>query len=99
MVLLPLINHALAHRPERALGDERFWIDVAVHNEKVLLTIRDQGSGFASGGASDTQIVRIRELLVALYGDSASLTFKQAVGGTEAEIEIPYEFVGGDPLT
>jgi sensor histidine kinase YesM len=91
MVLLPLINHALAHRVERARGDESFAIDVAVRNEKLILTIRDPGAGFAPEGAGDTEIQRIRERLAVLYGERAQLTLGVSVDGSEAVIEIPYE--------
>jgi LytS/YehU family sensor histidine kinase len=93
MVLLPLINHALAHRVERARGDESFAIDVAVRNEKLILTIRDPGAGFAPEGASDTEIQHIRDRLAVLYGARADLTLGGRVDGSKAMIEIPYEIV------
>jgi LytS/YehU family sensor histidine kinase len=93
MVLLPLIKHALAHRVKRAQADECFGIDVVVRNDRLRLTIRDQGSGFASEGANDMEVRHIRERLAVLYGDRARLTLKQTEGGTEAVMEIPYEVV------
>jgi hypothetical protein len=93
MVLLPLLNHALAYRSERAQGDERFEIDVAVRNEKLMLTICDQGAAFASEGANDAEIERIRERLAVLYGDRAQLAFRSTALGSEALLEIPYESV------
>jgi LytS/YehU family sensor histidine kinase len=98
MVLLPLVKHALAHRVERAQDDDCFGIDVAVHDEKLLLTVRERGGGFALEGAGDATIRDIRERLATLYGDSAKLTLKEIVGGTEAVIEIPCEAVGSDAL-
>ena len=91
MVVLPLINHALAHRVERARGDESFAIDVAVRDEKLMLTIRDQGAGFAPEGASATEIQHIRDRLAVLYGKRAGLTLRGTVDRSEAVIEIPYE--------
>jgi hypothetical protein len=93
MVLLPLVNHALAHRVERAQGDEQFQIDVAVREEKLMLTIRDQGTGFTPESASDTEIQRIRERLAVLYGERAQLTLRVGVDGSEAVVEIPYEVI------
>jgi len=93
MVLLPLINHALAHRVERAQGDERFQIDVAVREEMLVLTIRDQGTGFTPESASDTEIQRIRERLAVLYGERAQLTLRVSADGSEAVVEIPYEVI------
>jgi LytS/YehU family sensor histidine kinase len=91
MVLLPLVNHALAHRVERAQGDEQFQIDVAVREEKLMLTIRDQGAGFTPESASETEIQRIRERLAVLYGERAQLAFRANADGSEAVVEIPYE--------
>jgi hypothetical protein len=91
MVLLPLVNHALAHRVERAQGDEQFQIDVAVREEKLMLTIRDQGAGFTPESASETEIQRIRERLAVLYGERAQLAFRASADGSEAVVEIPYE--------
>jgi hypothetical protein len=98
MILLPLINHALAHRAERALGDERFWIDVTVRGDRLVLTIRDGGRGFAAEGATDMAIVRIRKRLVAQHGDGARLTLSEDTEGTCAEIAIPYRPVGKGTL-
>jgi hypothetical protein len=94
MVLLPLINHALAHRAERASGDERFRIDVVVREDKLMLTIRDQGAGFMLEGASDTEIRRVRERLAILYAERAQLTLGlSGDGSSEAVVEIPFQSV------
>ena len=93
MVLLPLINRALARRVEPAQGDEWFGIDVAVSDGRLRLTIRDKGTGFASTGPDDTEIRHIRERLAVLYGENKQLTLKETLGGSEAVIEIPYKFV------
>jgi sensor histidine kinase YesM len=95
MLMLPLIQHALARRTERARGDELFAIDLAARNGKLMLTIRDRGSGFAPEGTSDQTIRDIRERLATLYGGHAQLTLKPAAGGSEAVIEIPVEVVSG----
>jgi hypothetical protein len=91
MVLLPLINHALAHRVERAQGDERFRIDVALGEEKLMLAIRDQGAGFAAESADNTEIQHIRDRLAVLYGRRARLTLRETTQGSEALLEMPYE--------
>ena len=91
MVLLPLVNHALAHRVERAQGNERFRIDIVVHDEKLMLTISDQSMGFAPGDADDGEIEGIRERLAVLYGARAQLKFRRTGQGSEALLEIPFE--------
>lgn len=93
MVLLPLINHALAHRAEGPQGDEQFTIDVAVHEGRLLLTVHDRGLGFAYEGEGQIQVSVIRERLAALYAQRAQLTLRQADGGSEAVLDIPCEFL------
>jgi hypothetical protein len=92
MILLPLINHALAQRAA-SQGEEPFEIDVVVRNDRVLLTAHDPGSGFASSGATDLEIVRIRERLAALYADKARLDLRRTAEGSEAVLDIPHEVV------
>jgi signal transduction histidine kinase len=70
-----------------------FEIDVTVRNNRLWLTIRDEGPGFAAEGASDRGLLHIRERLAVLYGDDARLTLKETGTGTEAVMEIPYEVV------
>jgi len=96
MVLLPLIKHALAHRAERAQGDEQFEINAEVRDHKLLLTIRDRGSCFVSSAAGDAEIVRIQERLATLYGEQARLKLNETEGGSEAVLEIPSESRAGN---
>ncbi len=97
MVLLPLINHALTHRVERASGSELFRMDVAVRDDRLLLTIHDPGAGFAPEGASDPELLQIRERIAVLHGDDARLTLRETTTGTEAVLEIPHELVTSSP--
>ena len=92
MILLPLINHALAQRTG-SQGEERFEVDVVVRDDRVVLTARDPGAGFAPAGGTDVEIARVRERLAALYGDKARLDLRQTAQGSEAVLDIPYEVV------
>ena len=91
MILLPLVNHAIAHRIERAQGSELLGIDTVVRNDRLVLRIIDQGTGFATDGASDAEFKNIGERLTGLYGDGAQLTLKETASGSEVELQIPYE--------
>ncbi len=93
MVLLPLVNHALAHRVGGAKGDESLGIDVAVQDGMLRVTIRDRDSGFAESGVGEPRVAVIRERLTALYGRKGRLTLGDVAGGSEAVLEIPYEVV------
>ena len=91
MMLLPLVDHALAHA--QAFGRPRatLRIAVALHRDRVRLTIADSASGFASGVGGEG-LAGIRERLAALYGGDARLALGAGdAGGTEATIEFPFE--------
>jgi hypothetical protein len=91
MVLLPLMNHALAHRAGCAGGDDCFQISAVVCHDRLRLTVCDPGGGFAAKGDADAAISHIHERLATLYGDRASLTLRTRAEGSEAVIDLPYE--------
>jgi LytS/YehU family sensor histidine kinase len=91
MMLLPLIDHAIVH----GLSGERLEGTLRIASEMVSgrlrVAILDSTAGFAPETGGDG-ITSIRERLVALYGDGASLVLRQRDhGATEAALEIPYE--------
>jgi len=89
MILLPLLNHARARHVDAAA--ESLAIDAAVRDDRVCVTIRDRGEGFANDNADDVGLARIRERLAALYGEGARLELRASAGRSEALLEIPYE--------
>jgi hypothetical protein len=91
MILLPLLNRALLRRTDGSGSSSSLEIDTVVSNDRLSLTIRDAGDGFADGAASDAELMPIRERLAALYGDRAQLALTSTAGGSAALIEIPYE--------
>ncbi|HEX9274913.1 MAG TPA: histidine kinase [Casimicrobiaceae bacterium] len=95
MILLPLLDHALAHG--LASSTTGVTIRIAVHSSasKLRVEIADSGSGFAAGGSGDG-LRDIQDRLHALYGDRGRLTFGPADGyGTHAVMEIPHESADG----
>lgn len=91
MILLPLLNRALLRRADGRGSSSSLEIDTVVRDDRLSLTIRDPGDGFADGTPSDAELTPIRERLAALYGDRARLALRSTAGGSEALIEIPYE--------
>src|SRR5262249_42571859 len=91
MVILPLVNHALSQRVEPAPGGAPFGVRVQVRDERLLVTIHDDASGFDPGAAGDADVQNIRDCLTTMHGDRAKLTFARSAGGTDAFLEIPYE--------
>ena len=91
MVLLPLIDHAIAARIARSGSNESITIEAVVVGGRLRVVLADEGSDQVSGVQNEVA-ERIRVRLQALYGSHASVTFsKSEAGGTEAIVEIPYE--------
>jgi hypothetical protein len=90
MVMLPLVNHALSHR-EQARGDEKFAVGLRIRDGNLVVTVHDDGGGFDPDGEQDPGILRIREWLATMHGESAKLTLGKSGGATHAVMEIPYE--------
>jgi hypothetical protein len=92
MMLLPLVDHAIAHGIAVARTNGELRIRAAVDAGMLRLSIVDSGAGFAPGAGSDG-IVALRERLAALYDRSASLMLHERDGEatTEAVLEIPLD--------
>jgi hypothetical protein len=92
MLILPLVNRALAHRSACTAADQYLEISAAVvGNDRLRITMRDASNGFAPAAESEECIARIRELLASLYDRDASLTLRAGARGSAAEIDLPYE--------
>jgi hypothetical protein len=93
MVLLPLIDHAIARGPGQATYTGVLRIATEVANRRLRITIADSGAGFSPDATHD-DVTSIRERLIALYGDAASLMLRSLESGSsEAVMEIPSEAV------
>jgi hypothetical protein len=91
MMLLPLIDHAIAHGlwPPQNRGTIRIGVDI--RSGRLRLLIIDSGAGFIPEADGDG-IASIRERLAALYGDDATLDLKRGEAeSTHAVMVIPYE--------
>ena len=91
MVLLPLIKHAIAGRTDVESESLMLEVGVALHDNRLRLTIRDWAAGFATNREDDANIIQVRERFAVIYGAEAQLTLR----GTEAVMEIPHERVAG----
>jgi len=93
MMLLPLVDHAIAHGIERSRAGGRLRVDIETSGMHVRLSIVDSGAGFLPDGG-DAQVAEIRSRLSALYGDRATLTLRRREPATsEAVLDIPLERV------
>ncbi len=93
MMLLPLVDHAIAHGLAEARATRSIFIRTAITDDRVQLEVADSGVGFLPGNEGES-IADIRERLSALYVDRADLALRRrAEGGSEAALTIPCEAV------
>jgi signal transduction histidine kinase len=93
MMLLPLVDHAIAHGIAESRAKGKIRIRASVSGDRVRLAIVDSGAGLMPGSEGEG-IAGIRERLEALYEHAASLMLHRREGGaTEAVLEIPLEGV------
>ncbi len=94
MVLLPLIEYALAHRLEPLQTDGSIRVVARVEAGKLRLIVSDTGRRSPHDNARSTTLQGIRERLSALYGAAARLVLdSDGVGGLRVVVEIPNEYV------
>jgi LytS/YehU family sensor histidine kinase len=91
MMLLPLIDHAIAVGLETTRAEGRIRIAVQPAGTNLRLVVVDSGAGFIPEAVGDG-ISAIRDRLAMLYGERAELVLRQrAEGSTEAVMHIPLE--------
>ena len=91
MILLPLIDRAIAQTSDVAASRRMLRISSEVAGRKLKIRIVDSASGFAVSESGD-DISSMRERLIALYGDQAQLRFTcEQESSVHASIELPFE--------
>jgi hypothetical protein len=95
LVLLPLIDHVLAHGFAPLAASGLIGITARIAAGKLRVEVADSGQGFASG-TEDNDLHDIQDRLRALYGSEGALAFEPTDRrGTRAVMEIPHESADG----
>ena len=94
LLLQPLVENCIKHGLEPSVAGGRIDISAAREGDRLVLRVRDTGSGLSHPSADGTGfgLVQVRERLAALHGDAASLTLAAAggsEGGTLATLRMP----------
>lgn len=92
LILQPVVENALEHGANRAVGEALVTITAHAADGRLVLRVRDNGPGLEAQSltAGGVGIANIRARLAQLYGDAASFTLSNAEGGgTLAEIVMP----------
>jgi signal transduction histidine kinase len=95
LLLQPLVENAIKHGLEPHVGGGRLEVSAERAGERVLLSVRDTGSGLAPAIGDNGErfgLAQVRQRLATVYGDAASLVLapaRDAEGGSCATIAIP----------
>jgi hypothetical protein len=93
MLLLPLIDHAIAHGLEPAQATGALRVVAEIDGRLLRLVVAVSGTGFVLETAGDG-IASIRERLFALYGTDARIELSRGpTQSAQALVEIPFEHV------
>ena len=91
MILLPLIDHAIAQGPTKWHADGSLRIRATAEDDGLRLEILG-GAIDLTVGAEGASITGVRERLASLYGRRAALVLEpRAVGDSVATLQIPLE--------
>jgi signal transduction histidine kinase len=94
MMLLPLVDHAVAHGIAESRAGGAIRIRSAVRGRTVRLEIDDSGAGLLPG-AEGEGVAAIRQRLSSLYGGAAGLAFRRGDDDTTtAVLQFPLEGAG-----
>jgi LytS/YehU family sensor histidine kinase len=90
-LLQPLAENAIKHGITKRANAGRIDISARLVEDRLELSVRDDGVGIGSRYAEGVGLSNTRERLRTLYGEDAALTIKaNAEGGTEAVLSIPF---------
>lgn len=90
MLLMPLVENAIKHGVEPKPGLVRVEVNVHRLDGRLLVRVSDDGAGFRIDAGSGIGIANVRERLVALFGDRATVNLEaRPDGGVVATLSIP----------
>jgi LytS/YehU family sensor histidine kinase len=93
LLLQPLVENAIQHGVSRRAGTGRIDIDAHTTNDRLLITIHDDGEGVsdaALGGRERVGLGNTRARLEALYASDHRLSLANAPqGGAELTVDLP----------
>jgi hypothetical protein len=88
LVLQPLVENAVRHGIGESVDGGAIHIRVSSAGDGLLLSVSDDGRGFARGWKEGTGLGNLRQRLQTLYGGQASLTVSDAPAGSCVTVEL-----------
>jgi two-component system, LytTR family, sensor kinase len=99
MILQPLLENSIRHGQPPQRGALAITIDVARRGDSTVISVADDGVGFAAPAAASNGgghgLTNVRERLRYMYGDAAAFTIgPRREGGTQAVLTFPFAASG-----
>jgi|SRR6185437_4192949 len=92
LLLQPLVENALKHGIEPAVGGGEVRVESRRENDSLCLRVTDTGVGLNSGSPEGVGLANVRARLSSLYGDRGRLAlYNREPHGVIAEIVLPLE--------
>jgi len=94
MMIQTLVENAIKHGLEPKPEGGSLSVRAEVQHGKLAVTVADSGVGFGKAATAGTGVglANIRERLALLYGNKASFSVRESVGGgTAVTITVPYK--------
>ncbi len=94
LLLQPLVENAIHHGLEPKLDGGHVQVRAHRDGESLVLEVLDDGMGLQAPSrrpGAGVALANLRERLLALYGDAASLTLGANNPGTVATLRLPFE--------
>jgi len=94
LLLQPLVENAIKHGLEPNVNGGKLIVSATRDRDQLVLSVRDTGVGLGESSGDGTRfgVQQVRERLVTLYGDKATLELGSAgdaEGGTMATVRVP----------
>jgi len=90
LILLTLVENAVTHGLEPKVGPGTIAIIAAVGDDRLSVSVEDDGVGLQPGFAAGLGLANVRAQLSSLFGDRAQLDVaSRPEGGVRARIRIP----------
>jgi hypothetical protein len=90
LVLQPLVENSLKHGLTGSLDAGTIRISAHPHANRLLLSVQDDGIGFARGWREGTGLGNLRQRLVAHYNGDASLDVSAQPSGARVTVNLPF---------
>lgn len=89
MLLQPIVENAIKHGLEPKVEGGAIRVAARRDGQKMVVTVSDNGLGFADNAGSGVGLTNLRERLAVLYDGDATLTVADANPGTAITITVP----------